>query len=118
MERAIINKNRENEKEREIIFIYDPTLLPTSTVLPNKSLKNLFSFHQNHKSMKLSKKLLQAMTMSLAVGATVVGTSCSSLKENAEVTPQSEKCTVKCLVKCEHGKGVFTGDNCPGCGLG
>jgi len=68
--------------------------------------------------MKLSKKLLQAMTMSLAVGATVAGTSCASLKDRAEVAPESEKCTIKCVINCEHGKGVFSHDNCPGCGLG
>jgi len=58
------------------------------------------------------------MTMSLAVGVTVAGTSCSSLQRSTETTPNNEKCTVKCLIKCGHGKGIFTGDNCPGCGLG
>ena len=118
MEREKISENGEIRKKGKIIFTTtQPSYKQTPSYLINHP-KSFFSFHQNHKSMKLSKKLLQAMTMSLAVGATVVGTSCSSLRENAEVTPEAEKCTVQCLVKCEHDKGLFTGDNCPACGLG
>ena len=58
------------------------------------------------------------MTMSLAVGASVATTSCASLRQNAEATPESEKCNIKCILKCEHGNGLLTIDNCPGCGMG
>jgi hypothetical protein len=68
--------------------------------------------------MKLSKKLLQTMTMSLAIGTTMTTTSCASLKKNAEVNPAGEKCNIRCIISCGHGKDVFTADNCPGCGLG
>lgn len=71
--------------------------------------------------MKLSKKLLQAMTMSLAIGATVTTTSCSVLSGDVDILPadsDNEKCTENCGTNCEHAKNVFTADDCPACGLG
>ena len=68
--------------------------------------------------MKLSKKLLQAMTMSLTIGAAVATTSsCTSLKENAEITPKSETCTINCGIIClKHDNEMV--DYCPPCGRG
>lgn len=57
------------------------------------------------------------MTMSLAVGATIAVTSCNSLKENAEVKPDGEACTVLCGESCSDHKGQ-TIDYCPPCGRG
>ena len=71
--------------------------------------------------MKLSKKLLQAMTMSLAIGATVTTTSCTAFGGDVDIAPQNpdeEKCTEKCGSNCEHSDDVYTVGNCPACGLG
>jgi hypothetical protein len=67
--------------------------------------------------MKLSKKIIQAMGMSLAVGATVAVTSCASLKENVEVSPDGKNCTISCGENCTDHKGQ-TIDYCPLCGRG
>ncbi len=68
--------------------------------------------------MKLSKKLLQAMTVSLALGATVATTSsCSSLKEQAEITPENEVRVISCGINGEEDKSQ-TVDYCPLCGRG
>lgn len=71
--------------------------------------------------MKLSKKLLQTMTISLAIGATITTTSCTALSGDVEILPadsDSEKCTEKCDTNCEHADNVYTPENCPLCGLG
>ena len=57
------------------------------------------------------------MTVSLAVGATVVVTSCSALRENAEIKPDEETCTIFCGEGCTDHKGQ-TIDYCPPCGRG
>jgi hypothetical protein len=70
--------------------------------------------------MKLSKKLLQAMTMGLAIGATVTTSSCTALGGDVNILPVAEddKCTEKCDTNCKHSKNVFTAEDCPACGLG
>lgn len=64
--------------------------------------------------MKLSKNLLQAMAVGLAIGAAVSTSSCSLLTEESEIEPHMEN--PKKADKCETEP---TADyNCPACGLG
>ncbi|MFT4759476.1 MAG: hypothetical protein ACI9XO_002917 [Paraglaciecola sp.] len=67
--------------------------------------------------MKLSKKLLQAMTVGLAIGAVTVTISCDSLRETTDVTPKKLKCTDACDMKCTSDHEVPEFD-CPACGMG
>lgn len=64
--------------------------------------------------MKLSKNLLQAMTVGLAIGAAASVTSCSLLTEDAEVKPQTEQ--ARKADTCE-GTGVRDYE-CGPCGMG
>ncbi len=57
------------------------------------------------------------MTMSLAVGTTVAVTSCTSIKENAEVNPEGEICTITCSENCTDHEGQTT-ELCLTCGRG
>jgi hypothetical protein len=57
--------------------------------------------------MKLSKKLLQAMTVGLAIGAVTVTISCDSLRETTDA------CDMKCT--SDHEVPEF---DCPACGMG
>ena len=67
--------------------------------------------------MKLSKNLLQAMTVGLALGATA--TSCSFIAGEAEVTPETIECTTECDTKCNgHSQTPSDEWDCPPCGLG
>jgi len=70
--------------------------------------------------MKLSKKLLQAMTMSLAIGATVTTTSCTALNGDVNILPaeiDDEQMSEQCDTD-KHGQVVYTVGDCPACGLG
>lgn len=67
--------------------------------------------------MKLSKNLLQAMTVGLALGAVTVTTSCDAVKENTEAKPQKIKCTDACDENCTSNHVIYD-EPCPACGMG
>jgi len=68
--------------------------------------------------MKLSKNLLQAMTIGLAIGATAtLTTSCNSIKEDAQVEPKVEAGTEQVENSTEHVENWDDYD-CPPCGRG
>jgi hypothetical protein len=69
--------------------------------------------------MQLSKSLLQAIAMSVAVGTVgTTATSCSKLplEKNEQ---KKHQCTAECGENCEKAKENETiGHDCPACGMG
>jgi len=63
--------------------------------------------------MKLSKSLLQAMAIGLAVGA--AAPSCTLLENTNDVKPQEEKASEG---KCTTDDGQTQHYDCPACGMG